>query len=156
MRHFLLTRKSSVIIQFESENVDDLARADLERAHRARATSNLISNTIFITILYRGLWYNMLLYKIVFEIYRIWNICTIIIWFQIYSYFIHILHPIPVFQSERARCALPNLKSWIRPLPWASQLISVHMYINRRTRNVNGVHFQSTYPSSARPRYLRQ
>ena len=30
MRHFLLTRKSSVIIQFESETVDDLARADLE------------------------------------------------------------------------------------------------------------------------------
>ena len=79
MRHFLLTRKSSVIIQFESENVDDLARADLEGAHRARATPNLISNTIFITILYRSLWYNMLLYKIVFEIYRIWNICTIII-----------------------------------------------------------------------------
>ena len=37
-------------------------------------STKIISYTIFITILYRGLRYNILLYEIVFEIYHIWNI----------------------------------------------------------------------------------
>ena len=71
--------------------------------HCSDVCTKFISNAIFITILYRGLkiYYNTVI-KIVFKIYRIWNIYAIIFVFEIYlynpTYYPHPTH-IPAFQA---------------------------------------------------------
>ena len=71
-------------------------------------STKIISYTIFITILYRGLRYNILLYEIVFEIYHIWNIYyNNVIWniFMFYK-----IRPHPVFNPREP--VAPSL-TWI-------------------------------------------